>query len=48
MCGVLEIGSGRGKDICICIRDAVSTVLVVTGETVAKGYEAGEDQVSRW
>jgi len=43
MCGVLGIGSRRGKDIHTCIRGAVSTVPVVTGETVAKGCEAGEN-----
>ena len=48
MCGVLGIGSGRGKNLCTCICGAVSTVLVVTEETMAKGCEAGEDRVSRW
>jgi len=48
MCGVLGIESGRGKNICTCVCGAVSTVPVVTGKTVAKGYEAGEDRVSKW
>jgi len=43
MCRVLGIGSGRGKDICTCVCGTVSTVLVVTGETVAKGCETEED-----
>jgi len=47
MCGILGIGSGRGKDIRTCIRGVVSTILVVTRETMAKEYEAGEDRVSR-
>jgi len=48
MCGVLGIGNGRGKNICTCICGVVSTILVVTGETVAKGYKAREDRASRW
>jgi len=48
MCGVLRIGSGRGINICTCIRGTVSTIPVVARETVAKECKAGEDRVSRW
>jgi len=48
MCGVLGIGSGRGINICTCIRSTVSTIPVVAGETMAKEYKAREDRVSKW
>jgi len=48
MCGVLEIENGRGKNIYTYVHGIVSTVPVVTRKTIAKGCEAGEDQVSRW
>jgi len=43
VCRVLAIGDGRDKNICTYICGTVSTILVVIGETVAKGYETGKD-----
>jgi len=47
MHGVFGIGGRRSEDIYICICGIVSTILAVTRKTMAKGYEAREDQASK-